>query len=105
MMGKLSITAALFCIPTFATQAAPDIFEGKALYEQFRCADCHGADAKTRPAKNALPLAGMDPDHIFIRTKRFIESKAHENVMQGCGEPPSHVQIKKISDYLATLPK
>jgi hypothetical protein len=25
--------------------------------------------------------------------------------LQGCGEPPSHVQIKKMSDYLSTLPK
>ncbi|MDP2832546.1 MAG: hypothetical protein Q8Q28_04470 [Pseudomonadota bacterium] len=101
---KLTVVATLCCAPSLTVHAA-NISEGEYLYKQFRCAECHGTDGKTSPAKNALPLAGMDPDHIFMKTKRFIESRAHEQVLQGCGEPPSHVQIKKVSDYLATLPK
>lgn len=105
MSYKLSIPFVLFCTPALTTHAAPDVSEGKGLYEQFRCAECHGLDAKKAPAKNTQPLAGMDPDHIYLKTKRFIESRAHENVLQNCGEPPSPIQIKKISDYLATLPR
>lgn len=104
MNRTLSMTAVLFSLTT-TTYAAPDVSEGKSLFEQFRCADCHGADARKRPAENVLPLAGMNPDHVYLKTKRFIEGRAHENVLQGCGEPPSHLQIKKIADYLATLPK
>lgn len=106
MNFKLPIFILLCWAPSLAVQASSgNIAEGKQLYDQYRCADCHGADAKVKPAKNVAQLAGMDPDHIFIKTKRFIETRAHDNVIAGCGEPPSTIQIKKISDYLATLPK
>lgn len=105
MYRTLSLAAALVCAQPLVSHAAPDIAEGRELYQQFRCADCHGADARARPGNNVAPLAGMDADHVFMKTKRFIESRAHDNVLQGCGEPPSHIQIKKISDYLATLPR
>ena len=105
MYRKLSIVAALLCAQPFAAYAAPDVAEGGMLYQQFRCADCHGADAKKPFGKYNAKLAGMNPDDIYMKTKRFVESRSHEQVLQGCGEPPSHVQIKKISDYLATLPK
>lgn len=105
MFRKFSIAATLCCVPVFAAHAAPSVAEGKGLFESFRCADCHGTDAKTSVTKNTPPLAGMNPDDIFLKTKRFIESRSHEQVLQGCGEPPTHVQIKKIADYLATLPR
>lgn len=113
MIRKISIAAAFLCVPTFSALAAPSVSEGKVLYEQFRCADCHGADGKNASQQDAktgsvtkVPLlAGMNPDEIYSKTKRFVESRSHEQVLQGCGEPPSHAQIKKISDYLATLPR
>jgi cytochrome c553 len=79
--------------------------EGKALYAQYRCADCHGEDGKKVTSKGMVPLAGMDPDDIYYKTRKFMESRSHEQVTAGCGEPPSSKQIKKISDWLATLPK
>jgi cytochrome c553 len=103
MNHKLHMIAALFCLQSGLAWA--DVSEGKALYSQFRCADCHGADARKSPGPGVQPLAGMNPDHIYTKTKRFIETRAHDNVITGCGEPPSTIQIKKISDYLATLPK
>jgi cytochrome c553 len=103
MNHKLPLIAALFCLQT--TVAYADSNEGKSLYSQFRCADCHGTDARKVPAPGVQPLAGMNTDLIYQKTKRFIEARAHDNVITGCGEPPSTIQIKKISDYLATLPK
>jgi cytochrome c553 len=104
MHQRITWTIALIGALSFSAQAnTGNASEGKLLYEQFRCAECHGVDGRTRPARNVAPLAGMNPDHIFIKTQRFIESRAHDNVLQGCGEPPSPIQIKKISDYLATL--
>jgi len=105
MKLKLATTVALFCVQSFAVQANPNVAEGKDLYSQFRCAECHGIDAKKPVGKYGSVLAGMSTDDIFMKTKKFIESKSHEQVLQGCGEPPSHIQIKKMSDYLATLPK
>jgi cytochrome c553 len=105
MKQKLAIAAALFCAQSFSVQADSNVSEGKELFSQFRCAECHGADAKKPVGKYGSVLAGMNTDDIFLKTKKFIESKSHEQVLQGCGEPPSHVQIKKMSDYLSTLPK
>lgn len=105
MKLKLATTVALFCVQSFAVQANPNVAEGKDLYSQFRCAECHGIDAKKPVGKYGSVLAGMSTDDIFMKTKKFVESKSHEQVLQGCGEPPSTIQIKKISDYLATLPK
>lgn len=105
MKQKLAIAAALVCAQSLAAQANPNTVEGKDLYGQFRCADCHGADAKKPVGKYGAVLAGMNTDDIFSKTKKFVESKAHEQVLQGCGEPPSTIQIKKISDYLGTLPR
>lgn len=105
MKHTLLIAAALLGAQSLVAQAGPNIAEGKDLYSQFRCADCHGADARKPVGKYNAVLAGMNTDDIFNKTKRFVETKAHENVLQGCGEPPSSIQIKKISDYLATLPR
>jgi len=105
MKQNLVIAAALLCVQSLAAQASPGVEEGRDLYGQFRCADCHGADAKKPVGKYGSILAGMNTDDIFMKTKKFVESKSHEQVLQGCGEPPSTIQIKKISDYLATLPK
>jgi len=113
MKQKLAITVALFCAQSFAAYAGPNVSEGKDLYSQFRCADCHGVDgknlsltdAKTGAVTKVPLLASMNPDDIYTKTKKFIESRSHEQVLQGCGEPPSHIQIKKISEYLATLPR
>lgn len=105
MYRKLCIAAALICVQSLAVHAGSEVSDGRDLYGQFRCAECHGADAKKPVGKYGSVLAGMNTDDIFLKTKRFIESKSHEQVLQGCGEPPSHVQIKRISDYLATLPR
>lgn len=103
MRTQLPLLAALLCLqPAFVSA---DVSEGKTLYNQFRCADCHGEDARKTPAPHTRPLAGMNPDLVYTQTKRFVESRAHDNVITGCGEPPSTIQIKKIVDYLATLPR
>lgn len=79
--------------------------DGKTLYADFSCGDCHGADAKTVKTPNIPKLAGMNVEDIYLKTKRFVESKVHDDVLKGCGESPNHVQIKRIADYVATLPR
>jgi cytochrome c553 len=103
MNRTLPLIAALFCMQSAFVHA--DTTEGKALYGQFRCADCHGLDARKQVSKTSQPIAGMNTDLIYVKTKAFIDSRAHDNVITGCGEPPSTIQIKKIADYLSTLPK
>jgi cytochrome c553 len=82
--------------------------EGKSLYENYGCAQCHGADAKNTNKKGMRELAGFDLDDIYYRTRKFIEGRSHEQVVGNCGEPPSPKQIKQIkqiAEYLSKLPK
>jgi cytochrome c553 len=83
----------------------PVVAEGRQLYEEYNCGECHGADGKSGKTAKVPPLAGMRMDDIYLKTKRYIESSAHEDVLRGCGEVPNHVQIKRIAEYVATLPR
>lgn len=78
--------------------------DGKQLYEDYKCAGCHGTDGKTGKSSNIPKLAGMNVTDLQLGTKRSIESKSHDEVMKGCGEIPNPVQIKQISEYLSALP-
>lgn len=74
--------------------------DGKSLYEEFQCANCHGVDARTEKTVNIPKLAGRNADELQIR---FLATKQHNEVMKGCGETPNHVQVKEMSQYLSKL--
>lgn len=82
---------------------AADTSEGKAMYEQYVCARCHGTDARGGSIPDAPPLAGMAADRIEQKVRRFIENRAHQDVLGGCGAPPTAGEIRKIAEYLSTL--
>ena len=94
----------LFTLILVAHAAAADTGEGRMLYEQFACARCHGADAKTPRASDVPRLAGMATDRIEQHVRRFADNRAHLDVLVGCGVPPSMEEIRKIARYLASLP-
>lgn len=55
-----------------------------------------------------MPSSGFRPpllaaDHIEQKTGRFIENRANQDVLGGCGAPPTAGEIRKIAEYLATL--
>jgi mono/diheme cytochrome c family protein len=102
---KPRLSLALLLLSMQAAYAVADAGDGKNLYAEFRCIECHGADARNAPAKDAVPLAGMGAEDIYTKARRFIETRAHDNAVAGCGSPPSAAQIRQIAAYLAGLPK
>jgi cytochrome c553 len=74
--------------------------DGRRLYEEFQCANCHGVDARTEKTVNIPKLAGRNADELKTR---FMATKPHDEVMKDCGETPNHVQVKEMSQYLSTL--
>lgn len=98
------ITASLIlALVVVGPARAADTSEGKVMYEQYVCARCHGADAKGGTVNDAPSLAGLAADRIEQKVRRFIENRAHQDVLGGCGAPPTAGEIRKIAEYLATL--
>lgn len=102
---KPRLPLALLLLSMQAAYAFADVGDGKDLYAEFRCIECHGADARKSPAKDAAPLAGMSAEDIYTKAKRFIETRAHDNAVAGCGSPPSTAEIRAIASYVAGLAK
>jgi cytochrome c553 len=98
--ATLILSALILAVPAWADE----MNDGRILYEQYACARCHGADAKTPRASDVPRLAGMAADRIEQNVRRFAENRAHLDVLVGCGVPPSTMEIRKIARYLASLP-
>lgn len=81
------------------------IAEGMQLYKDYQCGECHGADAKSSKTANVPKLAGMNAHDLSAKTMKFLASRTHESVMKECGETPNNVQVKKISEFIAGLPR
>src|SRR3546814_19594322 len=59
----LTLAGAILAVAGGAAQAQ-DLAAGKAVFDKFNCASCHGADAKT-PVDPAYPiLAGQHADYL-----------------------------------------
>ncbi len=95
-----------------AAQAA-DVVAGKAAYEKFNCASCHGADAKTSLMPAYPILAGQHADYLEHALKAYQRGQAgapatanirKNAIMGGMSAPLSGEDIKNISAWLTTLP-
>jgi cytochrome c553 len=76
--------------------------DGKRLYEEFQCANCHGVDARTVKTWNMPKLARRNADELQIK---FMAVRHHDEVMKDCGETPNDVHLKAMSQYLSELPR
>lgn len=101
-MFRITASLLLALLLVGPTRAA-DTSEGKVLFEQYVCARCHGADARGGAVTGAPPLAGMAADRIEQKVRRFIDNRAHQDVLGGCGAPPTAREIRRIAEYLSTL--
>lgn len=113
-MKKLTLAlagAALFALGSGAFAA--DLAAGKAAYEKFNCASCHGADAKS-PAMPAYPiLAGQHADYLAHALKAYKRGAAgapataniRKNAIMGAMVAPlSDTDIQNITAWLASQP-
>ncbi|WP_200375142.1 c-type cytochrome [Thiocystis violacea] len=104
IMSRPTLFVALCGLPLLSVQADSDLSEGRTLYASFMCASCHGMDGKTGAKEQVPPLAGMSSNDIYTKTTQMGINKTHEPAVAGCGEPPSSTDIRKIADYLASIP-
>ncbi|MER1939572.1 MULTISPECIES: c-type cytochrome [unclassified Castellaniella] len=98
----------------FAVSAqAADLSAGKAAFEKFTCASCHGADAKSPIMPEYPILAGQHQDYLahalvaYQRGQRGEPASANVRknaVMGAMAMQLSATDIDNISSWLATLP-
>lgn len=106
--------AALGCglMMTAGAQAA-DLAAGKAAFEKYTCASCHGADAKTSLQPDYPIIAGQHRDYLehalvaYQRGQRGEPASANirkHAIMGAMAQQLSATDIKNISAWLASLP-
>ena len=96
-----------------ATAQAQDLAAGKAVFDQFSCASCHGADAKT-PVNPAYPiLAGQHEDylrhalHAYQRGQKGDPATANirkNPIMGAFATQLSDQDIGNVAAWLSSLP-
>ena len=106
------ISAAFFC--SFSTvSAAADLEAGKAAFEKFACASCHGADAKSSVSPTYPILAGQHADYLrhaltaYQRGQVGLPATANirnNAVMGALVTPLSRQDIENLAAWLSSLP-
>src|SRR5690606_4130431 len=113
-MKKLIIALAGSAVFAMAFGAnAADLEAGKAAFEKFTCATCHGADAKTSTLPAYPILAGQHQDYLEHALRSYKRGAAgapdtaniRKNAIMGAMVAQlSPADIKNISAWLASLP-
>jgi len=90
-------------------QAAPAAADVAALLTKGACASCHGANFN-KPIDGTYPkLAGQHADYLYVAMKAY-QTEGNPQVgrgnaiMVGQVKPFSHLELKAIANYIATLP-
>ncbi len=71
----LALAGATLAVAGFSAQAE-DLSAGKAVFDKFNCASCHGADAKTAIDPSYPILAGQHADYIAHALKAYKRGAA-----------------------------
>ena len=67
----LALAGATLAFAGTAAQAQ-DLAAGKAVFDKFNCASCHGADAKTAVDPAYPTLAGQHADYLVHALKAYL---------------------------------
>ena len=93
--------------------AAADIEAGRAVFEKFNCASCHGADAKTSIDPSYPVLAGQHADYLEHALRAYQRGQAglpananvRKNAVMGAfATQMSSQDISNVAAWLASLP-
>ncbi len=96
-----------------AGAGAADLAAGKAAFEKFTCASCHGADAKTSIMPSYPVLAGQHQDYLMHALRAYKRGAAgapatantRKNAVMGAMVAQlSNADIENIAAWLASLP-
>jgi len=92
---------------------AADLDAGKAAFEKYTCASCHGDDAKTSLSPTYPILAGQHADYLkhaltaYRRGQAGAPSSANirKNAIMGAmATPLTEEDIENLSAWLSSLP-
>src|SRR5690554_3875146 len=112
-MKKLTLAlagSAIFALS--AAASAADLEAGKAAFEKFACASCHGADAKTGTSPAYPILAGQHQDYLEHALRAYKRGAAgapatantRKNAIMGAMVAPlSNTDVQNIAAWLASL--
>lgn len=105
-------SAGLLCSFSSVSLAA-DLAAGKAAYEKFTCASCHGDDAKTSTSPTYPILAGQHADYLTHALTAYRRGQAgapasaniRKNAIMGAmASPLTDQDIENLSAWLASQP-
>lgn len=104
--------AALSLAVAGASAHAADLNAGKAVFEKFNCASCHGADARTSVDPSYPVLAGQHADYLAHALKAYQRGAAggtaansRKNPIMGAfATQLSSQDIQNVSAWLSILP-
>ncbi len=96
-------------IPKPAPSAKEPPEDVKALLGKMNCASCHGADFNSPIDPSYPKLAGQYADYLFVALKAYqVEGNSRVGranaIMSGMAKPYTHSELKKIANYLSSLP-
>lgn len=103
--------AALLAAGTVAQ--AQDLNAGRAVFEKFNCASCHGADARTSVQPEYPVLAGQHADYLAHALKAYKRGAAgsastanvRKNPIMGAfAAQLSDQDIVNVTGWLSSLP-
>lgn len=114
MMTRYTLIAAGAMLALACAGAqAEDLAAGKAVFDKFNCASCHGTDAKTSVDPAYPILAGQHEDYLAQALKAYRRGAAGSPATANVRKNPimgafatqlSDQDIKHVSRWLSTLP-
>jgi cytochrome c553 len=92
--------------PAAAPPAPPA--DVQALLGKMNCASCHGANYSSPIDASYPKLAGQHADYLYVALKSYQTDRATigraNAIMKGMAAPYSNAELKKMAQYLASLP-
>ncbi|AKQ54369.1 c-type cytochrome [Bordetella hinzii] len=96
-----------------ASAQAQDLAAGRAVFEKFNCASCHGADARNSVQPEYPVLAGQHADYLAHALKAYKRGAAGSAATANVRKNPimgafaaqlSDQDIANVTAWLASLP-
>ncbi|HTK01509.1 MAG TPA: cytochrome c [Bordetella sp.] len=113
-MKRIIVTLAGVLLGVAATAShADDLAAGKAVFDKFNCASCHGADAKTPTDPQYPILAGQHDDYLVHALKAYRRGQSGAAATANIRKNPimgafavqlSDADIDNVAAWLSSLP-
>lgn len=113
-MKRFTFALAGIVLATAGVSAqAQDVVAGRAVFDKFNCASCHGADAKTSVQPEYPVLAGQHADYLAHALKAYKRGAAGSAATANVRKNPimgafaaqlSDQDIRNVAAWLAAQP-